>query len=282
MTTSMRSTFREHWPEYLIEGWALGCFMISASFFVTVLDSPRSVLYALVPSITARTVLLGLALGLTAILLIHSPWGKRSGAHMNPAITLAFLRLRKIHPWDAAFFIIAQAIGGTLGVVIVAVTVGRAFTGPPIRYAVTLPGPSGVVVALAAEAVISFFLMATVLAFSATARLARFTGLAVGFLVALFIAVELPLSGTSMNPARTLASAAPGMMWQNFWIYLIGPTLGMLAAAQLHFHIRGPRSPGCAKLLHPHDIRCIHCGHPGLSQSAVGTSELQRAGTDNR
>ena len=272
MVKSMRSSLRENWPEYLIEGWALGCFMISAGLFVTVLESPRSLLYSLVPSPTLRTVLLGLAMGATAILLIHSPWGKRSGAHMNPAITLAFLRLGKIHPWDAVFFVIAQTIGGILGVVLVAIVVGSLFTDPPIRYAVTVPGPTGVSVALLAEAVISFSLMATVLAFTASSRLTRFTGLAVGCLVAFFITVELPLSGTSMNPARTLASAAPGMMWQHFWIYLFGPTLGMLAAAQLHFHIRGAGAPGCAKLLHPHGVRCIHCGQGTLS-SADGSAD---------
>jgi aquaporin Z len=261
---SMRSALREHWPEYLIEGWALGCFMISAGLFVTVLESPQSWLYALMPSATLRTMLLGLAMGASAIVLIHSPWGKRSGAHMNPAITLAFLRLGKIHPWDALFFILAQIIGGILGVMVVAFVMGSLFTGPPVRYAVTLPGPMGAAVAFVAEAVISFGLMATVLAFTASWRLARYTGFAVGLLVALFIVVELPLSGTSMNPARTLASAAPGRMWQYFWIYLLGPTLGMLAAAQLHFHIRGPSAPGCAKLLHPHGVRCIHCGRHSM------------------
>jgi aquaporin Z len=260
---SLRSALREHWPEYLIEGWALGCFMISAGVFVTLLESPRSLLFTFLPSSIIRTVLLGLAMGATAILLIHSPWGKRSGAHMNPAVTLAFLHLRKIHPWDAVFYVIAQAIGGTLGVFLVAFLIGNLFTGPPVSYAATLPGPKGAIVAFVAEAVISFGLMASVLIFTASLRLARFTGLAVGFLVAFFITVELPLSGTSMNPARTLASAVPGMMWQHFWIYLLGPTLGMLAAAQLHFHIRGAGAPGCAKLLHPHGVRCIHCGqHP--------------------
>lgn len=269
MVMSMRSALREHWPEYLIEGWALGCFMIAAGLFVTVLESPRSLLYAFVPSAMVRTLLLGLAMGATAILLIHSPWGKRSGAHMNPAVTLAFLRLRKIHPWDAVFYITAQAIGGTVGVLLVAFFVGSLFTGPPISYAVTVPGPKGATVAFVAEAVISFGLMAAVLIFTASLRLARFTGLAVGFLVAFFITIELPLSGTSMNPARTLASAVPGMMWQYFWIYLLGPTFGMLAAAQLHFHVRGAGTPGCAKLLHPHGVRCIHCGHsPAAGASA--------------
>lgn len=256
----MRSALRQHWPEYLIEGWALGCFMISAGLFATALGSPASPIYALIPSTTVRTVLLGIAMGITIILLIHSPWGKRSGAHMNPAITLAFLRLGKMNPWDAVFFIIAQVVGGTLGVVLVAFGLGRIFTDPPISYAVTLPGEKGVAVAFVAEAVISFGLMSTVLAFSSSSRLMHFTGLAVGCLVALYISVELPLSGTSMNPARTLASAAPGMMWQNFWIYLLAPTLGMLASAQLHLGIRGNRAAGCAKLLHPDSVRCIHCG----------------------
>jgi aquaporin Z len=269
MVTSLQSALREHWPEYLIEGWALGCFMISAGVFATVLGSPLSPMYTLVPSPIMRTILLGLALGVTAILLIHSPWGKRSGAHMNPAITLAFLRLGRINPWDAVFYIVAQAVGGTIGVVLVAAILGNLFTGPPISYAVTLPGPKGVAVAFVAEAVISFGLMSTVLAFSSSSRLTRFTGLAVGCLVALYISVELPLSGTSMNPARTLASAAPGMIWQDFWIYLLAPPLGMLASAQLHLVTRGSRAAGCAKLLHPKSVRCIHCGHRPAANSGA-------------
>jgi len=258
---SLRSALREHWPEYLIEAWALGCFMISAGVFATVLGSPLSPLYSLIPSATVRTVLAGLAMGATAILLIHSPWGKRSGAHMNPAVTLTFLRLGKVAPWDALFFVIAQGVGGTLGVVVVAAMLGSPFTAPPVSYAATVPGPTGVTVAFLAETAISFGLMATVLTFSSSPRLTRFTGLAAGGLVALYISIESPLSGMSMNPARTFASAVPGMNWQHFWIYLLAPPLGMLAAAQLHRAIRGTRAAGCAKLLHPDSVRCIHCGY---------------------
>ena len=256
----LQTALREHWPEYLIEGWALGCFMIAVGVFATVLGSPASPASHLIPGTTGRTVLEGVAMGATVVLLIHSPWGKRSGAHMNPAVTLAFLRLGKINRWDALFYVIAQTAGGALGVVLVAYVVGSLFTAPPVSYAVTLPGPNGVAVAFVAEAVISFGLMSTILAFSSSSRLARFTGIAVGCLVALFISVESPFSGTSMNPARTLASAAPGMIWQDFWIYVFAPTLGMLGAAQLHLAMSGSRGSGCAKLLHPSDVRCIHCG----------------------
>lgn len=272
---SPRSALREHWPEYLIEAWALGCFMISIGVFVTILVSPLSPVYSRVPSLTVRAVLLGLALGATAIVLIHSPWGKRSGAHMNPAVTLAFLRVRKIHPWDAFFYVIAQVAGGILGVLLVALVAGSLFTNPPVSYAATVPGPWGAAVAFAAEAAISFVLMTTVLTFTGSRRFASYTGLAIGCLVAFFIAVEFPLSGASMNPARTLASAAPGHIWQSLWVYLFAPTLGMLAAAQFLLVLRGSSAAGCAKLLHPKGIRCIHCGQRAASKSAGSRSALR-------
>ena len=257
---TVKAALSEHWPEYLMEGWALGCFMISAGVFATLFGSPHSPLYAIIPSAPARTALVGLAMGIPAIALIHSPWGKRSGAHMNPAVTLTFLRLGKVAPIDAVFFVVAQTLGGTLGVILAAAALGSAFTDPPVSYVVTVPGPAGAAVAFAAEAVISFGLMSVVLLFSSTPRLARFTGLAAGCLVALYITFESPLSGMSMNPARTFASAAPGMTWQHFWIYVLAPIFGMLLAAQLHVTTRGAGRGGCAKLLHPEQVRCIHCG----------------------
>jgi aquaporin Z len=258
---SMRASLSRHWPEYLIECWALGCFMIAVGLNVTMLESPRSPLYTLLPMATVRIALLAGGIGLVLTLLIQSPWGKRSGAHMNPAITLAFLRLKKIHPWDALFYVVAQVIGGTLGVLLVARFAGRLFTDPPVSYAITVPGSKGEAVAFVAELVISSTLMAIILAFTISPRLIRFTGVAIGGLVAFWIFVEAPLSGTSMNPARTLASAVPGMMWQHLWIYLLGPTLGMLIAAQIHLNVHGRDLRGCAKLLHPRSVRCIHCGY---------------------
>jgi aquaporin Z len=257
---SFKRALCEHWPEYLIEGWALGSLMISVGSFVTVFESPKSPVYTFIPNSVLRSALLAVAIGMTITLLIQSSWGKRSGAHMNPAITLAFLRLGRIHRWDALFFIFAQTIGGMLGVVVVVILGRHLFTDPPVHYAVTIPGSTGEAVAFIAEMAISFVLMTTILAFVASPRLIRFTGLAVGCVVAFFIIVEGPFSGASMNPARTLASAVPGMVWQHVWIYLLAPTLGMLIAAQRHLYARTGGPHGCAKLLHPSDVRCIHCG----------------------
>jgi aquaporin Z len=102
--------------------------------------------------------------------------------------------------------------------------------------------------------------MTVVLAVSNRPAIARFTGLAAGALVATYIAIEAPVSGMSMNPARTLGSAVFAEVWTAIWIYFVAPPLGMLAAAELYRRVVDPRGPGrirCAKLHHDNDQRCI-------------------------
>jgi aquaporin Z len=275
MRTTLTDALRKHWPEYLIEGWALGTFMVSAGLVATLLGAPASPVHRALPDPMWRNAAGGIAMGLTAIALIHSGWGKRSGAHMNPAVTLAFLRLGKIQPWDAVFFGIAQVLGGIAGVLLVAALAGHAFTDPPVSYAATLPGSSGPAAAFAAEFVISAILMLTVLSFSAFKRLAPFTGLIVGCLVATYITFESPLSGMSMNPARSFASAAPGMQWRHLWIYLTAPLLGMLSGAQVFLMVADARRVLCAKLLHPLGVPCIHCGYEPRKAAHGDTSPAQ-------
>jgi aquaporin Z len=252
----MLRRLRHHWPEYLIEAWALGTFMVSAGVFTTLIEHPDFGIRDLLPDAALRRVLIGLAMGATAVALIYSPWGKRSGAHMNPAVTLTFWRLRRMHGADAVSYAIAQFAGGILGVLFVDFLLGDRFAAPPVSFVVTQPA-HGVALAFALEALISGGLMATVLAFTSRARLAPFTGLAAGALVALFIAVEAPYSGMSMNPARSFASAAPAGLWNALWIYFVAPPLGMLGAAAVHTRF-GVRA-GCAKLRHTGRERCIHC-----------------------
>lgn len=254
------AALRTHWPEYLIEGWALGMFMISAGVIGTLLHYPGSPVYLAIADPVVRRVLTGIAMGLTAMALIYSPWGQRSGAHMNPAVTLSFLRLGKVAPWDAVFFIAAQFIGGTLGVLLVATVLTEAFTGQPVRYAATLPGPDGELVAFVAELLISALLIFAVLTVSNSSRWAKLTGVCAGILVATYISVEEPLSGMSMNPARSFASALPGGIWMSFWVYMLAPVVGMQIGVVTYLSSRGRDAVGCAKLIHPDDQRCIHCG----------------------
>jgi aquaporin Z len=255
------AALRAHWPEYLIEGWALGMFMISAAMFGVLLEHPQSAAHVLLSDDAIRRVLGGIAMGLTAIALIYSPWGKRSGAHMNPAITLAFLRAGHIARWDAAFYIAAQFVGGTLGVYIALAVLGEAFASPPVSFVTTVPGSSGLVVAFVAEFVISFLMMTLVLRASNSARVMRLTGVFAGALVATFIAVEAPYSGMSMNPARSFASAFPAQVWTGFWIYLVSPIAAMQLALSIDNALRGLAAVKCAKLIHADDQRCIHCGY---------------------
>lgn len=258
----MMAALRRHWPEYLIEAWALGLFMVSAGVFGVLLEAPASPLHRALPEPLLRTSIAGLAMGLTAVGLIYSPWGQRSGAHMNPAVTLTFLRLGKIEPVDAAGYVLFQCLGGLGGVLLVGAVAGRAFWDPPVRGVATVPGPEGKLVAFVAELGISFVLMLAILVLSNSARWARATGLAAGALVALYIAFESPLSGMSINPARTLASAWPSGIWTAFWLYLTAPTAGMLLAAETYRAVRGLGAVRCAKLHHTGSTRCIfRCGY---------------------
>lgn len=253
---------RAHWPEYLMEALGLGLFMASAGTFGTLLWAPAAPLAGLIPDELGRRTLMGLLMGLTAVLIIYSPFGQRSGAHLNPAVTLTFWWLGKVEGADALFYALAQTLGGALGVLLVLLVFGSAFAHPPVSYVATMPGAAGVAVALAAEFVIAFGLMMTVLLVGNSARLMRFTGLCAGMLVALYIIVEAPLSGMSLNPARSFASALPGGLFDHFWIYVLGPLGGMVTAAAVYRLIPGNRGVLCAKLDHPMHRRCIfRCGH---------------------
>jgi aquaporin Z len=256
------AALRRHWPEYLMEAGGLGLFMISAGLVTTLLIHPGSPVAQALPDPLLRRALLGAAMGLTAIALIHSPWGQQSGAHLNPAVTLTFWRLGKVAPWDAAFYVAAQLAGGTAGVLLAAGLLGDPFIAPPVAYIATIPGMAGVAAAFLAEAAISFALMLLVLVATNTPRLMRLTGVLAGLCVALLITVEAPLSGTSMNPARTLASALPSGLWRAAWIYLMAPPLGMLLAVEVYRLIRRMPEVICAKLNHHTHRRCIfRCGY---------------------
>lgn len=259
------SALRQHWPEYLIEAWALGTFMISAALFTALLEHPSSPAHSLVPNAFVRRALIGLAMGLTAIALIYSPWGQRSGAHMNPAATLTFLRLGKVMPWDAAFYIAAQFAGGVSGVMVSKLLLRDVITHSSVNYVATVPGQAGAGVAFIAETAIACGMMLMVLFVTNTPKFARFTGLFAGVLVFLYITFEAPLSGMSINPARTFASALPSGIWTSGWIYFTAPLLGMLLAAQVYGAIKASTA-ACPKMHHGATQRCIFCGYSGAKR----------------
>jgi len=262
---SLAWSLKNHWPEYLCEALELGLFMISAGFFTILINHPSSPVHNSIGDPFLRRMLTGIAMGCTAIAIVFSPLGKRSGAHFNPAVTFTFWRLGKVKGWDALFYIVAQFIGGVAGVAIVAFFARERLAHPTVNFVATLPGSHGVALAFAAELLIAFILMTTVLIVSNTPHLARYTGIFAGFLVATFITFEGPFSGMSMNPARTFGSAYIGHLWMALWIYFTAPVIAMQLAAVLY--LRTKREVYCAKYHHHNNARCIfNCRFPELAK----------------
>ena len=194
--------------------------------------------------------------------IIYSPWGQQSGGHFNPSVTLTFLRLGKVKPWDALFYIGAQFIGGVVGIWLATAFLREAVAHPAVNYVTTSPGFTGPLIAFLAEFGISFILMSVVLRVSNTSHLARYTPLFAGVLVATYITLEAPISGMSMNPARTFGSALVAQLWTSLWVYFTAPPLGMLVAAEVYRWQKGAHAVISAKLHHHNDKRCIfRCGY---------------------
>src|SRR5215472_6421744 len=176
----MLRALQTHWPEYLMEGAALGLFMISACTFGVLLDHPAGPLHQLISSPFLRRTIAGMAMGFTAIAIICSPFGKRSGAHMNPAVTLSFLSLGKIGAWDAAFYVAAQFAGGIAGVRLANAVLSPALADSTVNYVATAPGRWGVAAAFWAELLISFLMMSVVLRVSNSKRMSKLTPFVAG------------------------------------------------------------------------------------------------------
>lgn len=270
------TTWRAHLPEYAAEAFGLGLFMVSASAFAALLEHPASPARQTLPDATIRRVLMGVAMGSTAVALIHSPWGRRSGAHLNPSVTLAFWRLGRVPAADLVGYVAAQFAGAALAMSAMNAVLGAALADPAVHWVVTKPGPAGAFAAAIGEALVAFLTLSAVLHLSDAPRGSRWTGAVVGVLVALWIALEAPISGMSMNPARTFGSAFVAHDWTAWWVYVMAPPFGMLAATELYRVVRQRRTNarhGCAKLDHAPNVPCIFCGQdPGMSRRPAGTS----------
>jgi aquaporin Z len=242
---------RRHWPDYLIEAAGLGLFMLTACVVVAALEHPASPLHTLAGQPFQRR-------ALTAIALIYSPWGQRSGAHLNPALTLTFWRLGKIEGRDAIGYVVAQFAGAVAGVAVATGLIGAAVMSHPAGGGVvTVPGAQGWAVAFATETGLAFGMMGAVLMLGNSARTNRWTGVVAGAMVALYITFAAPLSGMGMNPARTFGTALWAQVWTAIWVYFTAPLLGTGVAAALFVRLRGSSAVLCCKLHHDNGQRCI-------------------------
>jgi aquaporin Z len=248
-----------HWPEYLMEGAGVGVLVIAACTFAMLWFHPESPIAEVVQDVVARRFLMGVAMGSTAIFLVFSAWGKQSGAHFNPAVTLTYFRLQRVPGPDAAWYALSQLSGALLAVGMMVLLFRPWLSHPEIHYLSAMPGPYGACLTWATEFVASVLLMTIVLMASNSRRFARWTGIFAGLLTVANVSVLVPLVGTSLNPARSLASAVPAHVWTSIWIYLTAAPAGMLAAAAFYIRRHGPGSVFCAKLHHQNNRRCIFC-----------------------
>lgn len=225
------------WRETLtksgIEASALAAFMFVLATGAVALEYQGSPLHRLIGNAVVRRGLMGLLAGSWLVGIIYSDWGQRSGAQINPAVTLAMLRLRRITRLDAACYLLAQACGSVLGMRVAGAVWGAYLRAPGVDGIVTSPGTAGVAVAFLAEAALSFVLMASIIFTSDRRGWRRTTGLVVGLMVLVLTVVAGPLSGLSLNPARSFGAAVQAGEYAALWLYLLAPPLGMLTAAEL-------------------------------------------------
>jgi aquaporin Z len=239
-----------------MDGALLGLFMISACVNVVLLEHPASPVRAAITSALVRRVLVGLAMGLTAACLVYSRWGKRSGAFMNPALVLCFLRLGKLSVMDAVGYIAAQLVGSVGGVFLAALVLPGLVSDPAVNYVATIPS-GGAGPAFLAEFCLAFVLLSAVMTVNRSPRFAPYAGACAAVLVALFISAAAPISGMSINPARTFGSAVWAHLWAGFWIYLSAPLLGMLAGVELQRRLTSRHERLCGKLNHDETVTCF-------------------------
>lgn len=236
-----------------MEGAELGALMLSTCVFGALLYGSDSPLNYFDLSRALRSTLMGAAISTTTFLIIRSPFGRRSGAHFNPAITLTYFLLRRVQRWDAACYIVAQFAGGVVGVLTARGILGMRLSAAPVRYVITVPGSHGSVVAFIGEYLLSGLLMGIVLFASNHRWWVRFTPLLVALLTICYFTLSSSLAGFSVNPARSFSSALFAWVWQGIWIYFLAPCSGMLTAAAIYVRIIGPDRVYCAKVFH--DLR---------------------------
>nr|DAA33874.1 TPA_inf: aquaporin NIP1;1 [Gossypium hirsutum] len=176
--------------------------------------------------------------GLAVMVLVYS-LGHISGAHFNPAVTIAFATCKRFPLKQVPAYVLAQVIGSTLA----AGTLRLLFSGPHDVFAGTSPQGSDLQ-AFGIEFIITFYLMFIISGVATDNRaIGELAGLAIGATVLINVMFAGPITGASMNPARSLGPAIVSNHYKGIWIYLMSPTLEAVSGAWVYNMVRYTDKP---------------------------------------
>jgi aquaporin Z len=236
-----------HWSEWAAEGLGTGILALGGLSAVCLDFGTGSPMLNLVPSSSVRLLITGVLFAGVGSLVAISPLGRLSGAHLNPAVTLAFWSSGHVSRSDLLGYLGSQLTGALLGVAALRLAWGQVAVSVQEGRTTPQPGVSAAA-AVGIEALLTAILILAIFAFTSSARTARWTPLALWIVIALLVWRGAPYTGCSMNPARSLAPAVLSGHYAALWIYLVGPPLGALAAAWLFVRAPMGRRPVTAKL----------------------------------
>jgi aquaporin Z len=195
---------------------------------VTLMFGSGNPMAKVIPNEGLRRLITGFLFGTTGALIAISPVGEKSGAHINPVVTLGFWLMRKLDSRVAAGYVVAQLAGAVIGAfpLVVWGSMSRS-----IAFGATLPGDGYTFgAALMGEIATTFIMISLLAIFLGFRGIRRFTPAIFPFLYAIMVYAEAPISSTGTNPARSFGPALVSGSWQGWWIYWVGPVIGTLAA----------------------------------------------------
>lgn len=229
-----------------------------------------------IPDRSLRLLITGLIYSGSGSLFAISPPGKLSGAHINPSVSLAFWARGKMRFPDLAGYIGGQIVGSVVGALLLVLVWGK-YAGS-VSGGMTLPGAGFPLwFVFVAELGMTCLLVIAIFAFLSSHQLLRWTPFMTWLLVAAMVWLGAPVSGTSLNPARSFGPALVQWLWESQWLYWVAPTLGAFLAVGLFGLFAAERKVLTAKLFHLPHYPCIfkntHLPHRTYANNASPRKE---------